>query len=77
MTIEELDAMEKMKSNLFGKDEVDFCLFFNSRNIRRKQIPDTMWAFKIFLDGPYLKKRLDKCRFLLHTEVTHLKQVQI
>ena len=41
-----------MKYKLFGKDEVDFVLFFNSRNIRRKQIPDTMWAFKMFLDSP-------------------------
>ena len=40
-----------IKLEMFGKDEVDFILFFNSRNIRRKQIPDTMWAFKMFLDS--------------------------
>jgi glycosyltransferase involved in cell wall biosynthesis len=62
--------MEKMKLDLFGKDEVDFILFFNSRNIRRKQIPDTMWAFKMFLDG-LPKEKADKCRFLLHTEKSH------
>ena len=69
-TTEELDSIEKMKINLFGKDEVDFVLFFNSRNIRRKQIPDTMWAFKIFLDS-LPKEKADKCRFLLHTEISH------
>ena len=69
-TTEEVDAMEKMKLDIFGKDEVDFILFFNSRNIRRKQIPDTMWAFKMFLDG-LPKEKADKCRFLLHTELSH------
>ena len=69
-TTEELNAVEKMKSNLFGKDEVDFILFFNSRNIRRKQIPDTMWAFKMFLDK-LPKEKADKCRFLLHTDIVH------
>ena len=69
-TTEELDAMEKIKSELFGKDEVDFILFFNSRNIRRKQIPDTMWAFKMFLDS-LPKEKADKCRLLMHTELIH------
>ena len=69
-TTEELDAMEKMKLDLFGKDEVDFVLFFNSRNIRRKQIPDTMWAFKMFLDS-LPKEKADKCRLLMHTELVH------
>ena len=67
-TTEEIDEMEKMKLDLFGKDEIDFILFFNSRNIRRKQIPDTMWAFKMFLDG-LPKEKAKKCRFLLHTEL--------
>ena len=69
-TTEEVDAMEKMKFELFGRDEVDFILFFNSRNIRRKQIPDAMWAFRIFLDN-LPKEKADKCRFMLHTEISH------
>jgi glycosyltransferase involved in cell wall biosynthesis len=69
-TTEEIDKVEKMKFELFGKDEVDFVLFFNSRNIRRKQLPDAMWAFKMFLDS-LPKEKADKCRFLLHTEKTH------
>tara|TARA_R100001443_G_scaffold6485_1_gene15350 strand:- start:14205 stop:15644 length:1440 start_codon:yes stop_codon:yes gene_type:complete len=64
------DNVLNMKKKFFGDDEVDFTLFFNSRNIRRKQIPDTMWAFKMFLDG-LPKEKADKCRFLLHTEITH------
>ena len=69
-TTEEIDGVEKMKERLFGKDEIDFILFFNSRNIRRKQIPDAMWAFKMFLDS-LPKEKADKCRFLLHTEIVH------
>ena len=65
-----LDDVSEFRKKLFQGDEVDFSLFFNSRNIRRKQIPDTMWAFKMFLDG-LPKEKADKCRFILHTEVTH------
>lgn len=46
----------------------DFILFFNSRNIRRKQIPDAMLAWRYFLDG-LDKEKADKCTFLLHTEI--------
>ncbi len=54
----ELKELETLKSTIFGGKEKDFVVFFNSRNIRRKQIPDTMLAFKIFLDT--LPKEKDK-----------------
>ena len=64
------ENLNEFRKNIFGDDEVDFTLFFNSRNIRRKQIPDTMWAYRIFLDSlPQVKA--DKCRFILHTEISH------
>ena len=62
--------VQDIKKQVFGDDEVDFVMFFNSRNIRRKQIPDTMLAFKLFLDS-LPKEQADKCRFLLHTEIVH------
>lgn len=49
------------------KDKYDFALFFNSRNIRRKQIPDTMLAFKMFLDK-LPKEKADRCVLILHTQ---------
>ena len=52
--------------NIKDNKEVDFVLFFNSRNIRRKQIPDAMMAFRSFLDS-LPKEKADKCRFILHT----------
>jgi hypothetical protein len=56
------------KKKIFGGKEYDFVLFFNSRNIRRKSIPDTLLAFKLFLDK-LPKEQADKCAFLLHTEL--------
>jgi hypothetical protein len=56
------------KKKIFGGKEYDFILFFNSRNIRRKSIPDTLLAFKLFLDK-LPKDKADKCAFLLHTEL--------
>jgi glycosyltransferase involved in cell wall biosynthesis len=58
----------KFKKSLFGNKEYDFVLFFNSRNIRRKQIPDTMLAYKLFIDKLPIEQA-KKCAFVLHTEV--------
>ena len=60
--------LEETRKNIFGGEKKDFVLFFNSRNIRRKQIPDTMLAFRYFLDR-LPKEKADKCAFVLHTEV--------
>ena len=64
----ELKELEIFKSTIFGGKEKDFVVFFNSRNIRRKQIPDTMLAFKIFLDT-LPKEKAAKCALLMHTEI--------
>jgi glycosyltransferase involved in cell wall biosynthesis len=64
----ELEELETFRKNLF-EDDKDFILFFNSRNIRRKQIPDTMLAFRYFLDT-LPKEKAEKCAFVLHTEVS-------
>jgi glycosyltransferase involved in cell wall biosynthesis len=55
------------KKTIFGDKDYDFVLMFNSRNIRRKSIPDTLAAFKLFLDK-LPKEEADKCAFLLHTQ---------
>ncbi len=57
----------KFKKQILNNRESDFTLFFNSRNIRRKQIPDSLIAFRVFLDE-LPKKKADKCHFILHTE---------
>ena len=58
----------EFKKQLFGGKEIDFALFFNSRNIRRKQIPDALLAYKLFIDG-LPEEKAKKCAFVLHTQV--------
>ena len=76
----DLKEFKLFKSHIFKDQEKDFVLFFNSRNIRRKQIPDTMLAFKYFLDK-LPKEKANKCCLILHTEVvsehgTNLEEVR-
>jgi glycosyltransferase involved in cell wall biosynthesis len=67
--IEDTDpTLVEFKKQMFEGEQKDFVLFFNSRNIRRKQIPDTMLAFRYFLDR-LPKEKAEKCAFVLHTEV--------
>lgn len=54
------------KNKFLGKEQKDFILFFNSRNIRRKQIPDALHAWKLFLDRLEPSEK-SKCLFILHT----------
>jgi glycosyltransferase involved in cell wall biosynthesis len=56
------------KKQILKDKEYDFVLFFNSRNIRRKQIPDTLLAYKYFIDT-LPEEKAKKCAFLLHTQV--------
>ena len=65
---DELKELNEFRANLFGGKEKDFVVFFNSRNIRRKQIPDTMLAFRIFLDT-LPKEKAEKCAMVMHTEI--------
>jgi glycosyltransferase involved in cell wall biosynthesis len=65
---EKYSELQTFKKQLFKDKEMDFVLFFNSRNIRRKQIPDTLAAFRMFLDK-LPKEKADKCAIVLHTEM--------
>ena len=61
-------GFKDFKKQIFKDKEYDFVLFFNSRNIRRKQIPDTLLAYKYFIDT-LSEEKAKKCAFLLHTQV--------
>jgi glycosyltransferase involved in cell wall biosynthesis len=60
-------ALVEFKKNLFKGKEYNFALFFNSRNIRRKQIPDTILAYRHFIDKLSIEQA-KKCCLVLHTE---------
>jgi hypothetical protein len=59
--------LKEFKKTLFKGKEYDFALLFNSRNIRRKQIPDTILAYKYFIDSLPVEQA-KKCALVLHTE---------
>jgi len=59
--------LKEFKKQLFKGKEYDFALLFNSRNIRRKQIPDTILAYKYFIDQ-LSESEAKKCALVLHTE---------
>ena len=61
--------MNKMKSELFQGKDIEFCLFYNNRNIKRKMTSDAILAFKEFADKLPKEKR-DKTAFVLHTQPT-------
>ena len=63
----EWEDVQKYKKRIFGKLNPEFIVFFNSRNIRRKQIPDALMAFRLFLDK-LPKEKAKKCFLMLHTE---------
>jgi hypothetical protein len=65
---EKWNELQEFKKQLFGGKEYEFVLFFNSRNIRRKQIPDTMLAYRHFIDQLPIEQA-KKCCLLLHTEL--------
>jgi glycosyltransferase involved in cell wall biosynthesis len=61
------EKLKEFKKQLFKGKEYDFALLFNSRNIRRKQIPDTILAYKYFIDQ-LSEAEAKKCVLVLHTE---------
>ena len=67
-TSKEYKEFKSFQKSLLGDESPEFVAFFNSRNIRRKQIPDTMLAFRCFLDS-LPEDKAKKCYIILHTEV--------
>jgi len=58
--------MNKMKSELFQGKDIEFCLFYNNRNIKRKMTSDVLLAFKEFANQ-LSKEKQKKCALVLHT----------
>ena len=58
---------EAFKEDLLGKEEQDFVVLWNSRNIRRKNPSDIILAWRLFLDQlPDVKAK--KCTLIMHTD---------
>jgi len=66
-TFKPLDKVsDDVKKIVYGEKEYDFILFYNNRNIRRKQPSDVIYSFKLFCDS-LLKEKADRCLLLMHT----------
>ena len=57
---------QALSQNIKEKNNVDFILFWNNRNIRRKQPGDVILSFKHFCDQ-LPKEKADRCALLMHT----------
>jgi glycosyltransferase involved in cell wall biosynthesis len=57
---------ENIKNLISSSKEYDFILFFNNRNIKRKQPGDIIIAYKLFCDS-LPKEKSNKCLLLMHT----------
>ena len=59
----QVEAMRKQLTD----DNVEFIVFYNNRNIRRKLPGDVVMSFKYFCDM-LPKEKADKCALLMHTQ---------
>lgn len=58
--------LETVDANVFGNQPVDFVVFYNARNLRRKMTPDVLLAYNHFIKQ-LPKEKADRCRLLMHT----------
>ena len=56
----------EFKKNLFNDKDIEFVVFFNSRNIHRKRPSDTILAYRQFCDM-IGKEKAKKCALVMHT----------
>lgn len=66
---ESYNKLVDFKKAVLKNDEIDFVLFYNSRNIRRKSTADTILAYRIFCDR-IGKEKAKKCALVLHTQAS-------
>lgn len=59
-------GMIEAREKLFHGNPIEFVMFYNSRNIRRKMTSDSIMAFVDFVRTLPEEDRL-KCRYILHT----------
>ena len=64
--IKDAKKISSMRSDLFKRDDIDFVVFWNSRNIQRKVPGNVVLAYNMFCDliG---KEAASKCALVMHT----------
>jgi len=64
---EDYDKLVEFKKAVLKDKDIEFVLFYNSRNIRRKNTADTILAYRLFCDK-IGKEKAKKCALILHTD---------
>jgi len=64
---EDYNKLVEFRKAVLKDKDIDFVLFYNSRNIRRKSTADTILAYRLFCDK-IGKEKAKKCAFILHTD---------
>lgn len=64
---------ENFKTSFLKENDVDFIIFWNNRNARRKQPGDVVLAYRQFCDS-LPKEKSRKCALLMHTDVVDREQ---
>lgn len=64
---QDYDKLVEFKKSVLQDKNIEFVLFYNSRNIRRKSTADTILAFRLFCDK-IGKEKAKKCALILHTD---------
>lgn len=64
---DEWDDYQKLVADIKTKNDVNFVMFWNNRNIRRKQPGDVILSFKHFCDK-LPKEQAAKCALFMHTQ---------
>lgn len=64
---DELEKLGKVKDSMFEGKDIEFLVFWNSRNIRRKSPGDVILSYRHFCDliG---KEKAKKCALVMHTQ---------
>lgn len=64
--IEDDSKLENARKKLFGNKRYKYVMFYNSRNIRRKQTSSILLAFRTFCDN-LSREEANECVLVLHT----------
>lgn len=63
------NEFKDFKTSLFGDKDIEYVVFYNSRNIQRKRTADTILAYRTFCDS-IGKEAAKKCALVMHTQVS-------
>ena len=65
---EQFKGFQEFKNSVFeNRTDIEYVVMFNSRNIRRKSVPDLIFAYRLFCDK-IGKEEAKKCALVLHTQ---------